>query len=47
MGFDPAYRTGCKIAVVNDIGELLDTAVVYPTPPQNDTEKAKKYLPRL
>ena len=47
MGFDPAYRTGCKIAVVNDIGELLDTAVVYPTPPQNDTEKAKKVLTAL
>lgn len=47
MGFDPAYRTGCKIAVVNDIGELLDTAAVYPTPPQNDTEKAKKVLTAL
>ncbi|HBR32747.1 MAG TPA: RNA-binding transcriptional accessory protein, partial [Clostridiales bacterium] len=35
MGFDPAYRTGCKIAVVNDVGDVLATTVVYPTPPQN------------
>lgn len=44
MGFDPAYRTGCKIAVVDGIGKLLDTTTVYPTAPQNDVEKAKKEL---
>ena len=47
MGFDPAYRTGCKIAVVDDIGAVVDTAVVYPTPPQNKTEQAKKTLGAL
>lgn len=44
MGFDPAYRTGCKIAVVDETGNVLDTTVVYPTPPQNKTEEAKKIL---
>jgi len=44
MGFDPAYRTGCKIAVVNDVGDVLDTTVVYPTPPQNRTAEAEKTL---
>lgn len=44
MGFDPAYRTGCKIAVVDETGKLLDTATVYPTEPQKETEKAKKEL---
>ena len=47
MGFDPAYRTGCKIAVVDDIGNPLDTTVVYPTAPQNKTEEAKKELTKL
>ncbi len=47
MGFDPAYRTGCKIAVVNDLGDVLDTTVVFPTPPQNKTEEAKKTLTAL
>ncbi|MBP5156057.1 MAG: helix-hairpin-helix domain-containing protein, partial [Clostridia bacterium] len=47
MGFDPAYRTGCKIAVVDEIGNVLDTTVVYPTPPQNKTEEAKEKLKRL
>lgn len=47
MGFDPAYRTGCKIAVVDDTGKLLDTTTVYPTAPVNDTEKAKKELKAL
>jgi len=47
MGFDPAYRTGCKIAVVDETGKLLDTATVYPTPPQNDIEGAKKILTDL
>ncbi len=44
MGFDPAYRTGCKIAVIDDTGKLLDTTTVYPTEPQNDVEGAKKTL---
>ncbi|KXG75671.1 Tex family protein [Thermotalea metallivorans] len=44
MGFDPAYRTGCKIAVVDETGKLLDTATVYPTEPQKETEKAKREL---
>ncbi len=47
MGFDPAYRTGCKIAVVDGFGDVLDTTVVYPTPPQNKTEEAKKVLKHL
>ncbi len=44
MGLDPAYRTGCKIAVVDETGKVLDKTVVYPTPPQNKTEEAKKVL---
>nr|WP_207727086.1 Tex family protein [Anaerosolibacter carboniphilus] len=44
MGFDPAYRTGCKIAVVDETGKLLDTTTVYPTAPQSDEVKAKKEL---
>jgi len=47
MGFDPAYRTGCKIAVIDDTGKLLDIATVYPTEPQNDVEGAKKKLLEL
>ena len=47
MGFDPAYRTGCKIAVVDGIGAVLDTTVVYPTAPQNRTEEAEKKLSEL
>ena len=47
MGLDPAYRTGCKIAVVDDIGKVLDVAVVYPTPPQNKVEESKKILTAL
>lgn len=47
MGFDPAYRTGCKIAVVDPTGRVLDTTVVYPTPPANRTEEAKKMLSQL
>ena len=47
MGFDPAYRTGCKIAVVDETGKVLDTTVVYPTPPQNRTEQAKQVLGSL
>ncbi len=41
MGFDPAYRTGCKIAVVDETGKVLETSVVYPTPPHNKIEEAK------
>lgn len=44
MGFDPAYRTGCKIAVIDETGKLLDTVTVYPTEPQNDVEGASKTL---
>ena len=47
MGFDPAYRTGCKIAVCDGTGKVLDTTVVYPTPPQNKKEEAKKTLTDL
>ncbi len=47
MGFDPAYRTGCKIAVISDTGKLLETTTVYPTEPQNDVEGAKKKLLEL
>lgn len=47
MGFDPAYRTGCKIAVVDTTGRLLDTATVYPTPPQRDHEGASRALGEL
>ncbi|HHY79782.1 MAG TPA: RNA-binding transcriptional accessory protein [Thermoanaerobacter sp.] len=47
MGFDPAYRTGCKIAIVDETGKLLDTATIYPTPPQNDFENSKKVLKEL
>lgn len=47
MGFDPAYRTGCKIAVIDETGKVLDTTTVYPTEPQNDVEGAKKELLRL
>lgn len=47
MGFDPAYRTGCKIAVIDETGKLLATTTVYPTMPQNDVEGAKKTLKEL
>ena len=47
MGFDPAYRTGCKIAIIDDTGKLLDYTTVYPTEPQNDIEGAKKELLKL
>ena len=47
LGLDPAYRTGCKIAVVDETGKVLDTTVVYPTPPQNKTEQAKETLKAL
>ena len=44
MGYDPGYYNGCKIAVIDQKGDVLDTAVVYPTPPQNKVEEAKKKL---
>ena len=47
MGFDPAYRTGCKIAVIDKTGKLLATTTVYPTEPQNDVDGAKKVLKDL
>ena len=47
MGFDPAYRTGCKIAVIDETGKVLDYTTVYPTEPQNDIEGAKKELLKL
>ena len=47
MGWDPAYRTGCKICVVDGTGKVLDKTVVYPTPPQNRTDEAKVVLKKL
>lgn len=47
LGFDPAYRTGCKLAVVDGTGRVLETGVIYPTKPHNKTEESKKVLRRL
>ncbi|MDD2955067.1 MAG: Tex family protein [Oscillospiraceae bacterium] len=47
LGLDPAYRTGCKIAVVDQNGKVLETTVVYPTPPQKKKEEAARTLTRL
>lgn len=47
MGFDPAFRTGCKIAVVDKNGKLLDTITIYPTQPQNKVEESKIELNKL
>jgi|CZCB01.1.fsa_nt_gi uncharacterized protein len=44
LGLDPAYRTGCKLAVVDDTGKVLATDVIYPTPPQKRVEEAEKTL---
>ena len=44
LGFDPAYRTGCKLAIIDETGKVLGTGVVYPTEPQNDIEGARKTL---
>lgn len=44
IGFDPAYRTGCKIAVIDETGKVLDTSTIYPTAPQNDASGSKKVL---
>ena len=47
LGWDPAFRTGCKLAVVDATGKVLDTVVIYPTAPQNKVEEAKKVLKKL
>ncbi|MDD2374324.1 MAG: Tex family protein [Eubacteriales bacterium] len=47
LGLDPAFRTGCKLAVVNETGLVLDTDVIYPTPPHNRTEEAARILSDL
>ncbi|MBQ3502495.1 MAG: RNA-binding transcriptional accessory protein [Clostridia bacterium] len=47
LGLDPAYRTGCKIAVIDQYGSVLDTTVVYPTPPQSKIEEAEAKLGAL
>ena len=47
LGWDPAFRTGCKLAVVDETGKVLDTTVIYPTAPQNKVEAAKKVLKDL
>lgn len=47
LALDPAFRTGCKIAVIDGTGKTLDTTVVYPTPPQNKVEEAKEKLKQL
>jgi len=47
LGWDPAFRTGCKLAVVDPTGKVLDTTVIYPTAPQNKVEEAKMVLKKL
>ena len=47
LGWDPAFRTGCKLAVVDETGKVLDTKVIYPTAPQNKVEEAKIELKKL
>jgi uncharacterized protein len=47
LGWDPAFRTGCKLAVVDATGKVLDTTVIYPTPPQNKVAEAKAVLKKL
>ena len=47
LGWDPAFRTGCKLAVVDPTGKVLDTTVIYPTAPQNKVEEAKLVLKKL
>ena len=47
LGWDPAFRTGCKLAVVDPTGKVLDTTVIYPTAPQNRVEEAKAVLKKL
>ncbi|MBR6698006.1 MAG: RNA-binding transcriptional accessory protein [Lachnospiraceae bacterium] len=47
LGWDPAFRTGCKLAVVDETGKVLDTVVVYPTEPQNKVEEAKAIVKKM
>ena len=47
LGLDPAYRTGCKVAVIDANGNVIDTTVIYPTPPHNDIEKSEEVVARL
>ncbi len=47
LGLDPGYRTGCKVAVVDETGKVLDTSVIYPVPPKNDIEGSKKIVKYL
>ncbi len=47
IGLDPGYRTGCKVAVISETGKVLDTGVIYPAPPHNKTEEAKKIIKEL
>ncbi|MBQ9122405.1 MAG: RNA-binding transcriptional accessory protein [Lachnospiraceae bacterium] len=47
LGWDPAFRTGCKLAVVDSTGKVLDTKVIYPTAPQNKVDEAKAELKKL
>lgn len=47
IGFDPGYRTGCKVAVISETGKVLDTGVIYPAPPHNKIEEAKKTITAL
>lgn len=47
LGWDPAFRTGCKLAVVDPTGKVLDTAVIYPTAPQNKVEESKRILKQM
>ena len=47
LGWDPAFRTGCKLAVVDETGKVLDTTVIYPTAPQNKVEESKQTLKKL
>ena len=44
LGVDPAYRTGCKLAVVDETGKLLEVSVIYPHPPKLEMEKSKKEI---
>ncbi len=44
LGWDPAFRTGCKLAVSDPTGKILDTVVIYPTAPQNKVSEAKAIL---
>ncbi|MFB5663937.1 Tex family protein [Alteribacillus sp. HJP-4] len=47
LGMDPAYRTGCKLAVINETGKLLETGVIYPVPPRNEVNKSKTKIKEM